>query len=301
MPWLQIKVETAPDQAEHYEDLLLAAGCAAVTYQDAADQPIFEPDLGTTPLWNSTVVTGLFAAEHDLKETLALLALAQQQLPAGQGPLPQFKAEILEDKDWEREWMESYHPMQFGQRLWVCPSWREAPDPDAVNMMLDPGLAFGTGTHPTTALCLEWLDGQPLDDQLVVDYGCGSGILGIAALLLGAREVVAVDIDPQALTATRDNLERNKLSEELLQVYLPAATPKVQADTLVANILAGPLVELAPTLQALVRPGGKLLLSGLLAEQADEVSTAYSEWFDMEPAVEKDGWIRLTGVKHQAG
>ncbi|SEG72350.1 50S ribosomal protein L11 methyltransferase [Marinobacterium lutimaris] len=300
MPWLQIKVETVPAQAEQYEDLLLAAGCAAVTYQDAEDQPIFEPDLGTTPLWSKTVVTGLFAAEHDLQETLDLLHEAQQQIDPEAREHPTFKAEILEDKDWEREWMESYHPMQFGQHLWVCPSWREAPDPGAVNMMLDPGLAFGTGTHPTTSLCLEWLDGQMLDSQLVVDYGCGSGILGIAALLLGASEVVAVDIDPQALTATRDNLNRNNLADSRLQAYLPEATPKVQADTLVANILAGPLVQLAPTLEALVRPGGKLLLSGLLSEQADEVSAAYSQWFDMEPAVEKDGWIRLTGVKRQA-
>ncbi len=298
MPWLQIKVETPPDQAEQYEDLLLAAGCAAVTYQDAADQPIFEPDLGTTPLWNRTIVTGLFAAEHDVQETLNLLADAQQQLPVpAAGDYPSFKAEILEDKDWEREWMESYHPMQFGARLWVCPSWREAPDPNAVNMMLDPGLAFGTGTHPTTALCLEWLDSQALDEQLVVDYGCGSGILGIAALLLGAREVVAVDIDPQALTATRDNLERNRLSPQRLQTCLPPDTPSVQADTLVANILAGPLVQLAPTLAGLVRPGGRLLLSGLLAEQGDDVSAAYRQWFDMEPAVEKEGWIRLTGIK----
>ncbi|GGB88841.1 ribosomal protein L11 methyltransferase [Marinobacterium zhoushanense] len=300
MPWLQIKVETAPEQAEQYEDLLLAAGCAAVTYQDAADQPIFEPDLGTTPLWSQTVVTGLFAAEHDLQETLALLRSAQQQLPEIEGrPHPEIKAEILEDKDWEREWMENYHPMQFGKRLWVCPSWREAPDPNAVNMMLDPGLAFGTGTHPTTSLCLEWLDSQSLDDQLVVDYGCGSGILGIAALLLGANKVVAVDIDPQALTATRDNLERNRLDSSRLSVSLPNATPAVKADTLVANILAGPLVELAPTLEALVRPGGRILLSGLLADQADSVSTAYSQWFKMEPAVEKDGWIRLTGTKYQ--
>ncbi|KEA65542.1 Ribosomal protein L11 methyltransferase [Marinobacterium lacunae] len=300
MPWLQIKVETAPEQAEQYEDLLLAAGCAAVTYQDAADQPIFEPDLGTTPLWSQTVVTGLFAAEHDLQETLDLLREAQQQMPEIEGrAAPEFKAEILEDKDWEREWMASYHPMRFGNRLWVCPSWREAPDPDAVNMMLDPGLAFGTGTHPTTSLCLEWLDGQALDGQLVVDYGCGSGILGIAALLLGADRVVAVDIDPQALTATRDNLERNKLESSRLNVSLPGATPAVKADTLVANILAGPLVELAPTLEALVRPGGKLLLSGLLADQGESVSNAYSQWFEMEPAVEKEGWIRLTGTKRQ--
>ncbi|WP_027852886.1 50S ribosomal protein L11 methyltransferase [Marinobacterium litorale] len=298
MPWLQLKVETPPEQAEQYEDLLLAAGCAAVTYQDAEDNPIFEPELGTTPLWRKTVVTGLFAAEHDLQETLALLTEAQRSIStAATVDLPQFHAEILEDKDWEREWMESYHPMQFGKRLWVCPSWREAPDPGAVNLLLDPGLAFGTGTHPTTALCLEWLDAQDLEGQLIVDYGCGSGILGIAALLLGAKHVIAVDIDTQALTATRDNLARNHLTDDRLEAWLPESAPKAQADTLVANILAGPLVELAPTLEALVRPGGKILLSGLLADQAEAVSLAYQKWFDMETPVERDGWIRLTGSK----
>jgi len=300
MPWLQIKVSIQPDQAETYEDLLLAAGCAAVTYQDAADQPIFEPDLGTTPLWNSTVVTGLFAAEHDLKETLQLLHEAQLHIEATPGaPQPEFKAEILEDKDWEREWMDSYHPMQFGQRLWVCPSWREVPDPKAVNLMLDPGLAFGTGTHPTTALCLEWLDAQPLDELQVVDYGCGSGILGIAALLLGARHVQAVDIDPQALTATCDNLNRNGLEAARLDAYLPLQAPLLQADVLVANILAGPLGELAPTLAERVRPGGKILLSGLLSQQADELTSVYSRWFDMDPPGEREGWIRLSGIRRQ--
>lgn len=299
MPWLQIKVSIPPEQAETYEDLLLAAGCAAVTYQDAADQPIFEPDLGTTPLWNSTVVTGLFAAEHDLRETLQLLQGAQQQITASDAATPEFKAEILEDKDWEREWMDSYHPMQFGTRLWVCPSWREAPEPGAVNMMLDPGLAFGTGTHPTTALCLEWLDSQTLDDRQVVDYGCGSGILGIAALLLGARHVQAVDIDPQALTATRDNLQRNTLPASALDTYLPLQAPSIEADLLVANILAGPLCELAPTLAARVRTGGHILLSGLLSQQADEIKSAYSQWFDMDEPSEREGWIRISGTRRQ--
>lgn len=299
MPWLQIKVATSPEQAETYEDLLLAAGCAAVTYQDAADQPIFEPDLGTTPLWNQTVVTGLFATEHDLRETLELLASAQRQAFPDTAQLPEFKAEILEDKDWEREWMEHYHPMQFGRRLWVCPSWREAPDPDAVNLMLDPGLAFGTGTHPTTALCLEWLDEQDLDGCQVIDYGCGSGILGIAALLLGARHVLAVDIDPQALTATEDNLSRNGLSPERLQACLPLSAPKLQGDILVANILAGPLCELAPTLAERVRPGGQILLSGLLSQQADELISTYSQWFRMDSPAEREGWIRLSGIRRQ--
>lgn len=300
MPWLQIKVSIQPEQAETYEDLLLAAGCAAVTYQDAADQPIFEPDLGTTPLWNTTVVTGLFAAEHDIQETLQLLQAAQQQMDtASDTPRPEFKAEILEDKDWEREWMDHYHPMQFGKRLWVCPSWRDVPEPDAVNLMLDPGLAFGTGTHPTTALCLEWLDGQPLEALQVVDYGCGSGILGIAALLLGAHHVQAVDIDPQALTATRDNLERNGLNPDQLDTWLPLQAPRIKADVLVANILAGPLAELAPTLAERVKPGGKILLSGLLSQQADELISVYSRWFDMDPPGEREGWIRLSGVRRQ--
>ncbi len=297
MPWLQIKVQTSPDHAEQYEDLLLAAGCAAVTYQDTEDEPIFEPDLGTTPLWNNTTVTGLFAAEHNLEETLELLHEAQISLFGEQEQKPSFKSEILEDKDWEREWMSHYHPMQFGENFWVCPSWCEVPDSSAVNLMLDPGLAFGTGTHPTTALCLEWLAAQTLQDEAVVDYGCGSGILGIAALLLGAKSVTGVDIDPQALQATQDNLVRNQLEASRLPVYFPEDVPPIQADTLVANILAGPLKQLAPTLAELIKPGGKLLLSGLLDSQGEEVIEHYSQWFDMEPAANKEEWIRLSGTK----
>lgn len=297
MPWLQIKVQTSPENAEQYEDLLLAAGCAAVTYQDSEDQPIFEPELGTTPLWSNTTVTGLFAAEHNLEETLELLESAQLSIFGEASQNPRFKSEILEDKDWEREWMSHYHPMQFSDRFWVCPSWCEVPDPQAINLMLDPGLAFGTGTHPTTALCLEWLAGQQLQGETVVDYGCGSGILGIAALLLGASSVTGVDIDPQALQATQDNLVRNALEPERLPVFFPEEVPQLQADTLVANILAGPLKQLAPTLCNLIRPGGKLLLSGLLESQAEEVIEHYSQWFDMELPVKREEWIRLSGVK----
>ncbi|WP_027856347.1 50S ribosomal protein L11 methyltransferase [Marinobacterium jannaschii] len=296
MPWLQITIKTSPDVAEQYEDLLLESGSAAVTFRDGADQPIFEPDLGTTPLWNNTVVTGLYSADHDLDATTEYVQQGHENLFPGQ-PMPPMKVEILEDKDWEREWMDNYHPMQFGKRLWVCPSWREAPDPEAVNMMLDPGLAFGTGTHPTTALCLEWLDGQELDDCQVVDYGCGSGILGIASLLLGARHVMGVDIDPQALQATRENLKRNQLTDDRLDVYMPEAAPAMQADLLVANILAGPLVSLAPTLAALVRSNGRLALSGLLEDQAEEIRNAYGQWFDLEPVAEREGWIRISGTR----
>jgi ribosomal protein L11 methyltransferase len=296
MPWLQIKLSIEPDAAEQYEDILLAAGCAAVTYQDSADEPIFEPDLGTTPLWSNTTITGLFATEHDLEETTRFVRQAHDQLFTGT-PMPQLKAEILEDKDWEREWMVNYHPMRFGQRLWVCPSWREAPDPGAVNMMLDPGLAFGTGTHPTTALCLEWLDAEPLEGKQVIDYGCGSGILGIASLLLGARHVLAVDIDVQALQATNSNLERNKLDPARLHTCLPPAAPELEADLLVANILAGPLVELAPTLATRVRSGGRIALSGLLERQAGDIGAAYGQWFKLDPVVEREGWIRISGTR----
>ena len=296
MPWLQIKINTNPDNAESYEDLLLSAGCAAVTLQDSEDQPIFEPDLGTTPLWNKTTVTGLFATEHNLETTLAFIIQGHEQL-FPEIPCPPVNTEILEDKDWEREWMDNYHPMKFGERLWVCPSWREVPDPQAVNLMLDPGLAFGTGTHPTTALCLEWLDSQNLDNQYVIDYGCGSGILGIAALLLGANKAIGVDIDPQALQATKDNLLRNHLDDDILHVYMPANTPNTQADTLVANILAGPLVELSPTLADLTKTGGSICLSGLLEAQEGEIVNAYSKWFDLEPVAKKEGWIRINGKK----
>ncbi|WP_290705357.1 50S ribosomal protein L11 methyltransferase [Amphritea sp.] len=296
MPWLQIKLDVLPDNADQYEDLLLAAGCAAVTLQDKEDQPIFEPDLGTTPLWSNTVLTGLFSADHDLAATELFLKESHLQLFPNI-PFPNMKTEILEDKDWEREWMDNYHPMKFGNRLWVCPSWKEVPEPDAVNLMLDPGLAFGTGTHPTTALCLEFLDQLTLDGKQVVDYGCGSGILGIATILLGAEHVTAVDIDPQALDASLDNLQRNQLPTESLKVYFPEKAPKEPADLVVANILAGPLVQLAPTLTSLCKTGGQLILSGLLSEQETEIREAYGSDFELDAVAEKEGWIRVTGLK----
>jgi ribosomal protein L11 methyltransferase len=296
MPWLQIKLQIAPDTASFYEDVLLDTGCAAVTLQDTQDTPIFEPDLGTTPLWSNTTIVGLFDSDYDLETTLDAIKAAHFAR-FSETPIPTIQSEILEDKDWEREWMKNYHPMQFGQRLWICPSWREAPEPNAVNLMLDPGLAFGTGTHPTTALCLEWLDGQNLKNTNVTDYGCGSGILGIAALLLGAKEVLAVDIDPQAIQATMDNLARNKLSADRLHAYLPEKAPNEASDLLVANILAGPLVALAPTLAERVKQGGLIALSGLLNHQADEIVSTYSQWFDLDPVTERDEWIRVTGRK----
>lgn len=193
--------------------------------------------------------------------------------------------------------MDNFHPMRFGQRLWIVPSWHAAPEPDAVNLLLDPGLAFGTGTHPTTALCLEWLDGQPLAGCNVLDFGCGSGILAIAAKLLGATQLTCTDIDSQALEATRDNANRNQIAEQDMLVYLPEHMPQQQFDVVLANILAGPLVALAPQLIEYTRSGGRIALSGILAEQAQEVRDAYSADFVLDPTAEKEGWVCISGVR----
>ena len=291
MPWLQIRLAITPDQAAPLEDQLLELGAVSVTFMDAEDQPIFEPDLGTTPLWTHTHLLALFEADTDADALLAHLQLLRG------GVLPAHQVEHIEDQDWERSWMDNFQPMRFGRRLWIVPSWHEAPQPEAVNLLLDPGLAFGTGTHPTTALCLEWLDGQELAGCRVLDFGCGSGILGIAALLLGAASALGTDIDPQALEASRDNAARNGLPATAFPVYLPEHLPQQAVDVVVANILAGPLVQLAPTITALVKPGGRLALSGILAEQAEEVRAAYAGAFDLDPTAVKDGWVRISGTR----
>lgn len=247
---------------------------------------------GNSPLGDTDVI-GLYDAETDMK-----LVIAQLENSPLLAPGFVHKIEQIEDKDWEREWMDNFHPMRFGQRLWICPSWRDVPDPTAVNVMLDPGLAFGTGTHPTTSLCLEWLDGLDLEGKTVIDFGCGSGILAIAALKLGAAHAIGIDIDPQAILASRDNAERNGVSERL-SLYLPKDQPQdLQADVVVANILAGPLRELAPMISVLPRVGGHLGLSGVLASQAESVADAYRADFNIDPVAEKDEWCRITGVKH---
>lgn len=290
MPWLQLKLASTPDAAQRLSDLLSEAGALAVTLQDAADQPLYEPPPGATPLWSQTWVTGLFDADVDLNAALAYLceALAQRELPHVISP--------LEDKDWEREWMDNYHPMRFGRRLWICPSWREPPDTNAVTVMLDPGLAFGTGTHPTTALCLEWLDRHDIVGKRVIDYGCGSGVLAVAAAKLGAHHVWAVDYDSQALHATTLNAEKNAVATSIHTV-LPNDLPHEMADIILANILAGPLTDLAPLIAGLIRPGGAVVLSGILNTQADALMQRYQPWFDMEPAIEREEWMCLSGVR----
>jgi ribosomal protein L11 methyltransferase len=291
MPWLQVRLAITPEQAEVYEDALLDMGAVSVTFMDAEDQPIFEPDLGTTPLWSHTHLLALFEADADLDKLPE-----QLELMIG-SPTPESNIERIEDQDWERSWMDNFQPMRFGRRLWIVPSWHAAPEPEAVNLLLDPGLAFGTGTHPTTALCLEWLDGQDLQDCDLLDFGCGSGILAIAGLLLGARQAVGTDIDPQALEASRDNAGRNGIQAAQFPLYLPVDLPPRQADVVVANILAGPLVSLAGQITSLVKPGGRLALSGILAGQAEEVCAAYRNAFALDPVAEKEGWIRITGKR----
>lgn len=292
MSWLQLRLDTRRDDIETLEDRLLASGAVAVTFEDNADQPLLEPGVGETPLWNLTRLTGLYPADTDMAKVL-------RQLPDELLRDANVRVEILEDKDWEREWMQHYHPMRFGRRLWVCPSWLEPPDPGAVNLLLDPGLAFGTGTHPTTALCLAQLDSMALNGATVVDYGCGSGILAVAALKLGATLALGVDNDPQALAASRDNAARNAITPDQLHVAAPGRVDRQhwarRADVVIANILAGPLVELSATLLDFLQPNGTLLLSGLLHHQGEAVCAHYAAHLRLTVAGEKDGWICLRG------
>jgi ribosomal protein L11 methyltransferase len=270
------------------ESACLALGAIALELSDAGDEALLEPPPGATPLWRELRLRALFPAEADaplLAATLtAVLGLADDAIAC----------QRVEDRVWEREWLRDFRPMRFGRRLWVCPGGMRPPEPAPAILELDPGLAFGTGTHATTALCLEWLDAQPLDGASVLDYGCGSGILALAALSLGAARATAHDIDPQALIATRDNAAKNALADRLA-VVADAAAIRGPFDVVLANILAGPLCDLAPVLARHCRPGGDLLLAGLLDAQAPEVAAAYGPWFDIGPAARREGWTALAG------
>lgn len=289
MPWIQLTFHTDKSHSEQAEQALLDAGALSVTLKDAEDKPVLEPLPGETPLWENIVLTGLFDAGIDSEAT-------KLQLQSMLGTECSIKAEALEDKDWIRAWMDDYKPMQFGDRLWVCPLHLPPPSPNAVNLMLDPGLAFGTGTHPTTALCLEWLDRHDIRNKQVLDFGCGSGVLGVAALLLGASHCDATDIDPQAITASKDNAQQNNVADSL-DLYLPADMPTKTYDIVLANILAGPLTELAEQLSDYCISGGHIVLSGILESQAESIIDAYSPWFQLDPIKVKDEWIRVTGQK----
>jgi len=287
MPFLQLTIDVGRAEPGPCEDVLFDLGALSVTLEDAADDPVLEPAPGEIPLWPTVRIKALFPADADCDGIRGAVA---RRLPDAAAP----RFEEIADKAWEREWLKDFGPMRFGRRLWVCPGGLPAGSADAVRVELDPGLAFGTGTHPTTAMCLDWLDGHDVGGRDVVDYGCGSGILAIAALKLGAARALAVDIDPQALIATRENALRNQV-ESGLAVTGDPALPDRATDLLIANILAGPLVELAPRFAAAVRPGGWIVLSGILAGQADAVTAAYRAWFHIALTATREGWGMLSG------
>ena len=281
------------------EDCLFAVGAQTVTLTDAADQPILEPGVDEIPIWNAVVVTGLFNHDQgsDQGAHKQLLEHIEACLP---GIEHSCDVEVLEDRNWTRAWMDNYHAMQFGERLWVVPLHIDPPEPGAVNLRLDPGLAFGTGTHPTTSLCLRWLDKNISKQKTLLDFGCGSGILAIAACMLGIEQADGVDIDPQALIATHDNAKTNHVAERV-RTWLPEDYDKDHAnnqyDIVVANILSGPLTELSPTLANHTKAGGDIVLSGILKEQAKTVLNSYSRFFEMDEPMFDEDWVMLHGVK----
>ena len=289
MSWLQIRLIGNRQQVPLLEAALENLGALAISLSDAGDDPQFEPPPGATPLWEQVQISALLE-----KETQAQAEHFIATLGAKLGIVP--KLEILPDQAWERLWLRDLKPMQFGKRLWVCPQGQRPEASDAVSVILDPGLAFGTGHHPTTALCLRWLESQALSGKRLIDYGCGSGILAIAALKLGAAQAVAVDLDPQALEATAANAARNAVRERI-QIYAPDQAPEKAADHLVANILAGPLIALAPRLAALVCTGGQIALSGILEEQAEAVAEAYAPWVRWGKVEQAGEWVLLQGKR----
>ncbi|HET6593044.1 MAG TPA: 50S ribosomal protein L11 methyltransferase [Xanthomonadales bacterium] len=288
MPWFELSLSVDRTAVPAAEAALEAAGALSITLQDHADSPVLEPGPGATPLWPVVQVRGLF--EHTT-DRVAVAGFLQEALGISQPGAVHWLE--VGDRDWERAWMDRFRPMRFGRRLWVVPGGMTIPPaPENIEILLDPGLAFGTGTHPTTAMCLQWLDAQDLSGKRVVDYGCGSGILAIASALLGAAEIIAVDNDPQALEATAANAARNAVGEQI-HGRSPEQFATLDADVVLANILAGPLVELAPVLSGCAAPGARIILSGLLEEQLDRVAAAYRPACEVTGSATLDGWARL--------
>jgi ribosomal protein L11 methyltransferase len=286
MSFLQIRVLSA--HPEFAEELLLASGAHSVSLVDAGDDPVLEPAPGATPLWTRTVAVGLFDAQADAAQVQANL---REHLP--DGAAARIEVETVDDQDWVRVWLKDCPPLKFGDRLWVCPHEKRVDEPGCATLLLDPGLAFGTGTHPSTALCLDWIARNPVAELEVLDFGCGSGILGIAALKLGAARCTSVDIDPQAILATRDNAQQNGVEARLHALEHDAVFEPFAADLVLANILAQPLIDLAPLLAASVKHGGRLVLAGLLDRQAEEVRAAYARDFEFEADLSREGWTRI--------
>jgi ribosomal protein L11 methyltransferase len=287
--FLELSCDLGGLSADAAESACFACGASAVTFVDADERdiaPVLEPAPGEFRLWPAARIKALFAVGTDCE--VAVLALSR----ALGIDAARLHVQELADRAWEREWLRDFHAMRFGRRLWVCPQHEQVDEPSAAVVKLDPGLAFGTGTHPSTALCLEWLDAHPPEGDAVVDFGCGSGVLALAALRLGARSASCFDIDPQALIATRDNAAANALSARMQLCDSLAAIPR-GADLLLANILAGPLIELAPSFADILRPAGALVLSGLMETELSEVTHAYDAWFDMGIFEARESWICL--------
>lgn len=290
MSWQQLFCRTHKENEQAVSLFLEENDATSITYQDAEDKPVLEPLPGETPLWDLIVITGLFSSDINLEPIATQL---QQQLPEVQ----KIHYKPLKEQQWERTWMDSFKPMKFGNNLWIYPTYFDLPDDGSTQILLDPGLAFGTGTHPTTSLCLEWLDNHPPKDLMLIDYGCGSGVLAIAAIKLGAKHVLATDIDSQAFTATKNNMLTNQINNEEISTYLPKNLPKTPVNIILANILSGPLTELAPHLSTLVKPNGKIVLSGILIEQEESIIHSYTPFFTNLLVVYSGDWIRVTGIR----
>lgn len=291
MAWIELHITTTAEYADAFSFQLNECGAKAVTFKDASDDhPIYEPTPNTPRIWPTTIVVGLFEKDHQPLDSLIAHLEKQQEITS-------LHIVTLEDEDWVRRSLDQFKPLCFGKRLWIYPSWHKPPDSNTINVMLDPGLAFGTGTHPTTALCLEWLDQHITNQSLAIDYGCGSGILGIAAYRLGVKKIIAVDNDPQALTAAIHNAEQNGIPASAFTTQLTDISLSEPAPLVMANILAQPLISLAPLLSDQTLVNGSIVLSGILTHQIDEVLQAYTPWFDMQLPVFKEEWVRLAGVK----
>jgi len=284
----QIIFETTKDQAEKLGSFLEEAGALSVSFLDAEDEPIFEPAPGALPLWENVQLIALFSSEDEIHSTLRVL---EKFL----GKLPLYKVEAVEMRDWVTETQQQFQPQCVAEKFWIYPEWETIPSQSLPVLKLAPGLAFGTGTHPTTHMCLEALAAYVKPGMEVIDYGCGSGILGLAALALGASHALLTDIDPQALESSARNAQSNAFQKKALSMYLASELPSCQADVLVANILAGPLVALKPTFEKLLKPTGKIILSGLLASQAEELIAAYAPWRRLHVWKQCEEWICLVG------
>lgn len=292
MPWIQAHLVVPKEQADEAEDTFESLGALSITLGDAKDEPVLETLPDEIRLWSLVKVTALFELGQLDNDAIRQAV----NMTFNKDLNHQLTIETLKDQDWERAWMDHFKPMRFGESLWICPTGQTVEASHATVIDLDPGLAFGTGTHPTTAMCLEWLDRHPPLDKTIIDYGCGSGILAIAALKLGARHAVGIDYDPQALAASYDNAEKNQV-EKQLELFDSNRMPDKKADVLLANILAGVLIELVATLSSLVKPGGQIVLSGILSEQAEQVLSVYRNYFEMAPVVSMHDWVRLEGTR----